>query len=247
MTATAVCYDGEGCRRDLAVAGDWVQCWPERRGGRDEIYVEVALAPDGSKVALGRTGCAVDLFEASGGPRRLLQPPDAGDEVVRRQRVRALAFSPDGQILAAGAGRSGFVDDPREEWWGRNGGICLYEVDTGKLLADFPTAKDDIMAVAFSPDGSLLFAGSTDCTIRVVDVATRKEVATLSGHMGGVNALAFSPDGQTLASGGGDGLVRLWPWRQMLGRQEAPAAPAEPRIARGRGGRSPTSRKRKPR
>jgi WD40 repeat protein len=66
----------------------------------------------------------------------------------------------------------------------------------------------------------LLFAGSTDCSIRVIDVAKKKELAILSGHVGGVNALAFSPDGNVLASAGGDGLVRLWPWRQLLGRPE---------------------------
>src|SRR5262245_22124469 len=172
------------------------------------------------------TDSTVDLSDRTASNEKTLRPALSPEE-IDRQRVYALAFSPDGKVLAAGAGRSGFVDDPSENWFGRGGGLYLYDAGKGEYLAGFPTPNDDIIAVAFSPDGSLLFAGSTDCTVRVVDVTTRKEVAVLSGHVGGVNALAFSPDGKTLASAGGDGLVRLWPWRQLLGRQEE-APPPQP-------------------
>jgi hypothetical protein len=220
--ATGMCYDGAGFEREMTARGDWEPSWPERRGGRDVIYFSIAPAPGGTKVALGRTECAVELFDRAGGGERVLQP--ALSEEVERQRVYALAFSPDGKLLAAGAGTSGFVDDPSEGWFGRGGGLYLYDAVKGGLLASFPAPNDDIMALAFSPDGSLLFYGSTDCTVRVVDAAARQEIATLSGHVGGVNALALSPDGNTLASAGGDGLVRLWPWRQLLAREEGLSA-----------------------
>jgi WD40 repeat protein len=134
------------------------------------------------------------------------------------QRVHALAFSPDGKLLASANGMSGFVEDTSEEWFGWGGSLLLFDVAKGECIAQFPREKDDILAVAFSPDGSLLFSGATDCQIRVVDVASRQEIAVLCGHIGCVNHLAFSPDGETLASAGGDGLVRLWPWRQILDR-----------------------------
>jgi hypothetical protein len=223
-TATAAGYNGAGWRRDLTAAGEWAPLWPERRRGRDIIYSSVAVAPGGTKVALGRTDCAVELFDLPGSDGPMLQPVPGGDH-LEFERVYRLAFSPDGKLLAAGAGTSGFVTNPREEWRGRGGGLYLYDAVKGEFLAGIPTTRDDILAVAFSPDGSLLFFGSTDCTVRVLGVGTRQEVAVLSGHVGGVNALAFSPDGTTLASAGGDGLVRLWPWRTLLERPENPSEP----------------------
>jgi WD40 repeat protein len=159
--------------------------------------------------------------------------------------VYALAFSPDGKLLAAGAGRSGFVDDPSENWFGRGGGLYLHDVSKGECVVTFPTPNDDITAVAFAPDGSLLFAGSTDCSVRVVDVSTRQEIAVLRGHVGGVNSLAFSPDGKTLASAGGDGLVRLWPWRQILGRPEQQDTATAPAGKERRGGKTPPRTRKK--
>jgi hypothetical protein len=240
----ALSYNGEGWRRDLTAEEDWESCWPERRSGRDVIYSAVAFAPGGAKVALGRTGSAVELLDWPAGSGPTLQPAVAG-EAVADQRVYALAFSPDGKLLAAGTGLSGFVDDPREEWRGREGGLFLYDAVKGEFLASFLAPKDDILAVAFAPDGSLLFYGSTDCTIRVLDLTMREEVAVLSGHVGGVNALAFSLDGSTLASAGGDGLVRLWPWRQLVARQEdrAPARPPASAGQRSGGPRMPGDRK----
>jgi WD40 repeat protein len=58
----------------------------------------------------------------------------------------------------------------------------------------------EVRCVSFDPDGKLLAAGNRYGTIRIWDVATRKEVKTLTGHMGDVWSIAFSPDGKTLAA-----------------------------------------------
>jgi len=64
-------------------------------------------------------------------------------------------------------------------------------------------------SLAVSPKGDLLFAGTTDKVIHVLDVATGAEVRTLSGHAGEVWALAVSPDGAVLASADSEGELRF--------------------------------------
>lgn len=67
-----------------------------------------------------------------------------------------------------------------------------------------------MLALAFSPDDSLIATGSLDLTVRLWDARTGTTLHVLSGHTQGINSLAFSPDGTRLASGDQAGAVRLW-------------------------------------
>jgi WD40 repeat protein len=64
--------------------------------------------------------------------------------------------------------------------------------------------------VAFSPNGQILASGSDDGTIKLWDLKTGLEIATLSGHDSYVQSVAFSPDGKTLVSGGYDKTIKVW-------------------------------------
>ena len=69
---------------------------------------------------------------------------------------------------------------------------------------------DWVFSVSFSPDGTTLASGSRDSTVKLWDVATHTNIATLEGHRGDVNSVSFSPDGTLLASGSYDNTVKLW-------------------------------------
>ncbi|MFN0066443.1 MAG: c-type cytochrome domain-containing protein, partial [Limisphaerales bacterium] len=93
-------------------------------------------------------------------------------------RVLAVAFSPDGRLLATGGGEPS-----------RSGSIELWEVETGRLLARAPNLHSDtVTALAFSPDGRLLASGGADRFARLSDAATLAPVRNLEGHTGHVLA-----------------------------------------------------------
>lgn len=81
-----------------------------------------------------------------------------------------------------------------------------HEVIDEKMHPKFPLQGP----VALSPDGTTLVAGGGDGAVKLLDLNTRKERATLKGHAGPVLSLAFSKDGKLLVSGGVDQTVRLW-------------------------------------
>ncbi len=67
-----------------------------------------------------------------------------------------------------------------------------------------------VCSVAFNLDGKILASGSRDNTIKLWDVTSGKNIATLKGHSDAVYSVAFSRDGKTLASASEDKTIGLW-------------------------------------
>jgi WD40 repeat protein len=107
----------------------------------------------------------------------------------------AVAFSPDGQLLATGDA---------------SGEIRLWQVLDGRQLVTCKGHSGWVRSVAFSPDGTTLASASSDQTIRLWDISSGQCLKTLRGHAQWVRAVAFDPEGQILASGSGDKTIKFW-------------------------------------
>lgn len=165
-------------------------------GGKQERYIEaVAFSPDGTKIAeiTAESAAAGSLrqWTASTGAEAIL------DEAVKNPR--AVAYSPDGRILASNSRETDRADHK----------IVLRDVETGNVIR---TLRDDRLAatiLAFSPDGKwLASAGAT--RLLLWDTATWKPVHSIAGYKKAVQSIAFSPDSKTIAGASADDLIRLW-------------------------------------
>lgn len=151
------------------------------------------LSPDGNTLAVcaaGPDGGLVTLWDIRFGNVKRLPislPPVGG-------LVESVAFSPDGRMIATGAGRA----------------LILWEARAGRVLRTLRGHEGVISSLAFSPDGRLLASSGLDATIRLWDPESARPLAPLQGHTGRVTSIAFSPNGATLASGSRDKTTRLW-------------------------------------
>lgn len=113
---------------------------------------------------------------------------------VHDSMITALAFSPDGTMLATGS----------------LGAIKLWQLPSNEIFKTLKSSGTTVLSLAFSPDGRFLASGSNDKTIVVWEVSKGIQAKTLNGHTEGVISVAFSPDGTLLASGSLDKTLRLW-------------------------------------
>ena len=141
------------------------------------------------------------LVLASAGDSRAVRLWELQDDTVttlgsHADTVNAVAFSPDGQLLATGG------DDY----------VCkLWDISLKRRVATFEhivdRSRSQIKAVDFSTDGQLLATAGID--VKLWDVQARTEIGIFE-HGKWVMAVAFSPDGRLLATGDETGQVNVW-------------------------------------
>lgn len=137
---------------------------------------------------------------------------------IEERRISAgPVLSSDGTFLACAKGEdpSNRADSPR---------ILLWDARGGPARLSLTGHRDTIASIAFSPDSKQLASASEDQTIKIWDVSTGKEIATLHEEQTAL-CLSFSADGQRLASGSEDGTVKLWALPGRGARALSPKGP----------------------
>ncbi len=99
--------------------------------------------------------------------------------------LTALAFSPDGSVLASAS-----VDHTIRTW----------RMSDMRQLYALNRQAPPATALSFSPDSQTLATSGTDLTIRLWNVRDRSQQRTLNSEIDVSNSLAWSPDGHTLAA-----------------------------------------------
>jgi WD40 repeat protein len=166
-------------------------------GWQEEAEV-LAVSSGGTHLAAIDGRQALRLWDVATGKARVLEPPGS--------KGSALAFAPDGRVLACG-----HFDGGR---------LTLWDAHTGRGLRQLSPAPpggrglliEPLKHLAFSPDGTRLAVLAHDGTVRVWDLTSGEGrlLPCRDYPNPGPRALAFAPDGLTLAVSGCPEELRLW-------------------------------------
>jgi WD40 repeat protein len=92
---------------------------------------------------------------------------------------------------------------------GRFGEVQIWNPETEKLLISTPVTYDTLYGVSWSPDGKTVAFGCADNTVRAIDATTGKQTLQMGTHSDWVLATVFAQDGMHLVSVGRDMSMKL--------------------------------------
>jgi WD40 repeat protein len=164
--------------------------------GKAEVVHFLGVSGDGKKLVTVGKAIIVWNVETGKESRRLETQPRPGS---------AAALSADGKVLALGE-----VDWTRSPV-ARDCKIYWLDLETGKEVAQSAAAhKGSVRAMAFAPSGKTMASGGVDNTLRVWEVSTGKQLASVEFAAGQLSRLAYTADGKALLSTDrGPGAVRV--------------------------------------
>jgi WD40 repeat protein len=160
-------------------------------------FDSLALAPDGKTVATALGNGTVKLWDADTGKEKAV----LGAFNRSADTVRGVRFSDDGKSLVVAEWKAVHVWD------------LATEKKRGSVGTDLVASSN---GVALSPDGNTLAIAARDKHLRLVDVASGKELAR-APWVSDPGDVMFSPDGTLLASVRG-GRVRIWDIKAAAGK-----------------------------
>jgi WD40 repeat protein len=164
--------------------------------GQKGKVAAAAFSPDGAVLASASDVDGMVWLWRWKDREPILVIPEAADACT----VEALAFHPQGRLLAVGG-----ID-----WLatgGSDGAICLWDIQDNCSVALFNRGATQI---AFDSSGRWLAAAGLGESVLIWDVEQKTLAREMTGHSEAVTCVAFSPDGRWLASGSDDRALRLW-------------------------------------
>ena len=180
------------------------------RSTRNAI-TSIAFSSDGITLAIGSVS-NVELW----GAHTLKHWQTLGTLKEAAADVNAVAFSPDGEVLAS-AGDGNLIQ--------------LWDTLIGENLQTLEGHTEPVQSVSFSPDGNTLASASLS-EIIFWDINTGEQKQIITGHTRNIHSIALSDDDGTLASAYEDRTVQLWDVNRQE-RQQTVTVPIEnPRFLR---------------
>ena len=151
----------------------------------------VAFSPVGGIVASGSGDGTINLWQGGSGVllKRLLG---------HNLGISGLDFTRDGRSLASA---------------GTDGSVRIWNVATGAQQSIlYVSAEQAASAVAFSPDGARVVAGTGfgDSTLGIWDTSRLDPIRTFHGHTAPITDVVYGIIGEQVVSASEDGSVRVW-------------------------------------
>jgi len=197
--------------------------------GHEAPLEDVAWSPDGTQLATASDGKGIRIWDAKSGQQ-------LHEFQAHGARVNAVQWSPDGKYLGCtspGGLRNWEVataqtvtDRGFGDWinahafaFARDGSAFAFNFGPEVIVCSFPQFDKfttlrghtaDVLSVSWNEDGSRLVTACYDGTVRLWDVATGTQIATLAEDAATAFNAAWSPLGRAIAAVGHDGSVRLW-------------------------------------
>lgn len=173
----------------------------------------LAWSPEGGTLAVGGHSGVVQLWDMNGAPWR--ERSFVGLEPLpgQTEAVQALAFSPDGQLLAASDKIEGSTIG--HTLVAPIAMLAVWEVSTGAIASPpselgTGSGMNGSDVLAFSRDGKLLAASLLTGGVRVFDPLSGRALRTLADPSNDTISLAFAPQEPLLAAGTLGGTVEMW-------------------------------------